>query len=137
MKHVELIPKKPIKLSRWARKRHAARKKGLGRAGALLRREWDHMINTPGFTRNPQRTSKYIGILSGLTVKKLVYLTDQKAESVAIGTSAKNKSGDVYLAYHEFGTKTIPARPMRPDLWKKKGKQAIQAIRNAIMEPIK
>jgi len=155
---IKVVPPYPIKLTRFKAQMGPNLRRGLNRAGAVLEGGWKQMISGPGFVRNPQRTSKYYGILSGLARKSITHKVSGDGMAVRIGPSPAAR----YIAVHETGatiavTKkmrgflhykgihlrksttrvVIPKRAVRPDLWRKKGKVAIRAIRNAITRPLR
>jgi hypothetical protein len=157
---IKVVPPYPIKLGRFKAQMGPNLRRGLNRAGAVLEGGWKQMISGPGFVRNPQRTSKYYGVLSGAAILKINHVVSKDGLEVRIGppggkigkyiavqehgaTIQVTKKMRGFLHYKDIHLKksttriTIPKRAVRPDLWRKKGKIAIRAIRNAITRPLR
>lgn len=160
---IKIIPARPIKLNNFSDRMKPQLAKGLMNAGLILEGGWKQMVDHAGFTKDPQRTSKYWGICSGVARQGIARELGSDGYSVRVGPAPASAK---YVAVQEHGARItqvvtrkqqrflaaakqiyvkvgstlhikVPARPVRPDLWGKKSKACIKAITNALTEPLR
>lgn len=124
---VRLVPDHLVRIPRFRKSIPKQTRRGLIKAGAILEREFKHMVGGPGFTRNPGRSSDFIGVNQGRLRGSITSQLDSDGETVRIGPDVK------YAIFHQIGTKHIPARPMLEPLWKRKGAKALDVLHREMM----
>jgi hypothetical protein len=137
---INMQPKRSIKLGILTNEMRPRLKQGLAKAGSILERQVKEHLSGPGFTRNPARSKPYPGVLHGTLRSSVHFRLESDGLTVHVGPGG---AASAYAAIHEFGGyagrhhKTyIPARPYVQPAWQKKGDEAIEAIRKAIMRGI-
>jgi hypothetical protein len=135
-----MTPKRSIKLGRITDQMKPRLKRGLAKAGSIITKQIKEHLAGPGFTRNPARSKPFPGILHGTLRRSVNFVLESDGLTVHIGPGG---DAEKYAAIHEFGGKagrkhsvTIPARPYVAPAWKKKGREAINAIRATLMKGI-
>jgi len=87
-------------MERFKRQQPQQRRKGMLKGGSILVRSIHKKIGGEGFTRNPSRTSKYPGVLTGTMYKTIYAKVDPKGTWLVVGPGG---AASKYAAALEFG----------------------------------
>jgi len=137
---MKMKPKQSQILFRLTTKMKPNIRQALVKAGAILEGQIKEHLSGPGFTRNPNRSSPYPGILSGTLRSSVHFKLESNGLTVHVGPGGAARK---YAAIHEFGgmagrghSTYIPARPYVFTAWKKKQREVMSAIQKELMRGI-
>lgn len=125
---VKLKPDHSRKVRKLIRQMGPRMHRGLTNAGAVVEGSWRNKISGTGYTRNPGRAKPYPGVYRGEYFRTLT--SRVKGQAAVIGPKVD------YAAYHETGTKHIPARPVIPDTIKDSRAKVIHVFTKEVMKGV-